>query len=350
MPALQKTDRRIVIIFHQRLLRRRLNIMHPLITMFAEDPIRHPGYRMPMAYNPREDFRQDVGFGSRFRLILVEDGSGILRVGAWRGAFIAPVLFCLNETEQPVLEQSRGLHAQALYFHPSVVNSIFDFEIVRGKVGDLPISDRQDLFWFTPFIHRTPEGLIPASLGPAGERRMGKIMKTIGDTIRVQHEDNWPCLSRSYLLELLIMVSHVYSDPDLEGWPPLADAPRTMGDVIMHLHTHYEQKITLADLTRTFHTNRTTLTKGFHQATGLSVMAYLTRLRIRVAATILRDTELGINQVMARVGFRDITNFGRTFRRYNGCTPSEYRRKYCWMLRRASSVAKSRDSFTAGSS
>jgi YesN/AraC family two-component response regulator len=116
-----------------------------------------------------------------------------------------------------------------------------------------------------------------------------------------------------------------------------------MGDVVMHLHTHYHQKITLADLTRTFHTNRTTLTRNFHRATGLSVMAYLHRLRIRVAATILRDTELDINQVMSRVGFRDNTNFGRTFRRYNGCTPSEYRRKYCWMLRGAASLVKPRE-------
>jgi AraC-like DNA-binding protein len=319
--------------------------MHPPIPLFAEDQIRHPGYRMPMTYNPREDFCPDICLGSRFRLILVEDGSGILRVGQWRGAFIAPVIFCLNETERSVLEQSRGLHAQALYFHPSIVNSAFDFTVVRGNGEGLPISDRQDLFLFAPFLHLESR-VISASLIPSEKKRLGRIMKTIGDVIRIQSDCHWPCLSRSYLLELLIMVGQIYSGPASDGLPSLDDASQGMGDVVLHLHTHYHQKITLSELTRTFHTNRTTLNKRFHQATDLSVMAYLNRLRIRVAATILRDTSLDINQVMFRVGFRDNTNFGRTFRRYYGCTPSEYRRKYCWMLRGADSFPEINESLS----
>jgi len=38
-----------------------------------------------------------------------------------------------------------------------------------------------------------------------------------------------------------------------------------IGEVILYLHTHYQEKITLAGLTRQFHTNRTTLTRQFRR-------------------------------------------------------------------------------------
>ncbi len=61
-------------------------------------------------------------------------------------------------------------------------------------------------------------------------------------------------------------------------------------------------------------------------------MTYLTQLRIRLAALMLRDTKLPISEVMWRVGFRDGTHFGRTFRKHTAQSPSEYREQYCWML------------------
>jgi AraC-like DNA-binding protein len=134
-------------------------------------------------------------------------------------------------------------------------------------------------------------------------------------------------------LELLLLVSRISKESGTQEEASLSGPNPAIEAVLMHLHAHYPQRITLADLTRAFHTNRTTLEEQFFRATGLSVMAYLTRLRMRVASMILRDTELDIGQVMKRVGFRDNTHFSRTFRRYLGCTPSKYRQRYCWMVR-----------------
>jgi AraC family L-rhamnose operon regulatory protein RhaS len=161
-------------------------------------------------------------------------------------------------------------------------------------------------------------------------------MTTVGGLLAAKGDANWPCRSRSYFLELLILVERAHANPELADAPSLAESESGVDSVVLYLHAHYHRKITLAELTRTFHTNRTTLARRFHQATGSTVVAYLTRLRMNVAASILRDTELGIGEVMRRVGFRDGTHFGRTFRRYAGCTPSEYRRRYCWMLRGSS--------------
>jgi AraC-like DNA-binding protein len=322
-------------------------MVNPVDLLFIEDSARYPGYQMPLWHNPQEDFSPERGFGSRFRIILAEHGSGILRVNGWQGGFIAPVLFCLNETERLEQFQGRDLRAQALYFHPSLVNNVFGFDTIRNGRNSLTLSESQDLGWFSPFTLRTPGTFQPVNLGPTSARRISELMKTIGNLTYTLGEANWPCCSRSYFLELLFVVERIFTNPEARESSSLAGDLQGMDDVILYLHTYYYRKITLADLTRAFHTNRTTLTKKFQLATGLSVVAYLTRLRMNVASMILRDTELDINQIMRRVGFQDNTHFGRTFRRYNGCTPSEYREKYCWMLHPRASTPPVGDSLIA---
>jgi AraC-like DNA-binding protein len=304
--------------------------------LLTEDLNRYPGYQMPLWHNPLEDCSSHRGLGRRFRMVLIERGSGVLRVGPWRGAFIAPVVFCLGETEQPEVSERRGLRAQSVYFHPSVVNQIFDFIIIRKGGEGLSVSESQDLKIFAPFIHRSPGVFRPVILGPSSARRISELMTAIGGILRARSDAVWPCRSRSYFLELLLVVERAFNDPSLKDMDSLGEPAQGADSVIMYLHANYHQKITLADLARRFHTNRTTLAKQFCQLTGHSVLSYLTQLRMNVAASILRDTELDIGEIMQRVGFRDNTHFGRTFRRYNGCTPSEYRRTNCWMLRKES--------------
>jgi transcriptional regulator GlxA family with amidase domain len=57
-------------------------------------------------------------------------------------------------------------------------------------------------------------------------------------------------------------------------------------------------------------------------------MAYLTKLRVEIAASLLHDTYLDIADVMTKVGFRDTSHFGRIFNKFFGCSPSQYRKSY----------------------
>jgi len=62
--------------------------------------------------------------------------------------------------------------------------------------------------------------------------------------------------------------------------------------------------------------------------TGMTIVAYLIQLRIKLAATMLRDTGLPVTEIHQRVGFNDDSHFRRTFRKYTGASPSEYRQRY----------------------
>jgi AraC family L-rhamnose operon regulatory protein RhaS len=98
-----------------------------------------------------------------------------------------------------------------------------------------------------------------------------------------------------------------------------------MDKVILFLHTNYEQKITLNQLTELFHINRTTLSEEFIKATGLSVIDYLIKLRIKIASIFLSQTGIPISEILHRTGFNDSTHFGKMFRKHTGFSPSQYR-------------------------
>ncbi len=292
----------------------------------------YPGMIWPFRHIPDETLRMLPGAETRFRLVIVENGTGIVRLNGKCSTFIAPTVFCLNEQDTPQLDQHRDLKAQAIYFHPALINNVFNFENIRSSIP-FEGTPQQDLSLLRAFIDRdaTYDGQLHVS--PTVIRRLSALFEAIGCELSEQPDGYWPCRSRSIFLEALIIIFRLFMSPHgRTSEDHLVESSVDIDPVIMHLHTHYHEKLTIEVLSRAFHTNRTTLEERFREATGVPVMTYLTRLRIRIAATMLHDTSLPVGEVADRVGFRDKTHFGRTFRKLMGCSPVEYRQRYCWML------------------
>jgi AraC-like DNA-binding protein/CheY-like chemotaxis protein len=76
------------------------------------------------------------------------------------------------------------------------------------------------------------------------------------------------------------------------------------------------------------------LCRIFKRVTGLSLKRFLTRRRLQAAKALLREPGVPIHQVASRVGYRDASHFDRVFRRWEGQTPSRYRRQATLHIRR----------------
>ena len=291
-----------------------------------------PGFQILLCHNPDECFEPLSGYGTRFRLVLVERGAGIVEYGGSKHIFSAPILFCLGENEKPQLTKSEDLRAQAFYFHPSLINKGFDFQNV-SQPDEQGVWD--DQVWLQPFFLRDDHWNGMAKLGAGAFARISRLFSAVSNELTLQRDWFWPCRSRSFFLEILFLLERIYTLPNIAETELLSNdtALTEIEPILLYLHNNYSEKLCLDGLARAFNTNRTTLTRHFHQSTGLPVMAYLNRLRINLGALMLRDTTLSVNEIVERVGLTNPTHFGRTFRKITGFTPSEYRRQYCWLLK-----------------
>ena len=61
--------------------------------------------------------------------------------------------------------------------------------------------------------------------------------------------------------------------------------------------------------------------------TGQTLNQYLTEFRMEKAKALLADPRYKIADISSRVGYSDGNYFGKSFRKYTGLSPSEYREK-----------------------
>ena len=65
----------------------------------------------------------------------------------------------------------------------------------------------------------------------------------------------------------------------------------------------------------------------FKNETGQTLNQYLTEYRMEKAKQLLADPRYKIADISSRVGYSDGNYFGKSFKKYTGLSPSEYREK-----------------------
>ena len=94
------------------------------------------------------------------------------------------------------------------------------------------------------------------------------------------------------------------------------------------LENDYCTDHTLEGLAKSCNMSVSSLSHLFKKITGTSVMNYLLSCRIAGAKNLLTKTDLSISEIVGRCGFSDSSNFSRTFKKLNGVTPTDFRKKY----------------------
>ena len=108
------------------------------------------------------------------------------------------------------------------------------------------------------------------------------------------------------------------------GWLGALREPR-IGPVLGHMHAEPERAWTIDGLARTAGMSRSAFAARFAALVGEAPLHHLTRWRMQLAATLLRDGLLRANEVAARVGYDSAAAFSRTFKRYTGRAPRAFR-------------------------
>jgi AraC family L-rhamnose operon regulatory protein RhaS len=285
----------------------------------------YPGTSLPIYCRRNETFTENDAQRSRYKLIMIHDGSGIIDTGFSKQYFISPACFCLSETEHLILKTENHVSASSLYFHPSVLNSIFEFDTIRNNIDSFPLSSRRDLYLLNAFTERSDRHKGQIHPGHNSLKRIISIYNDIDRELTYQDSNLWPCKSRSFLIELLFLIMKIYQANPAPDHKMIQTSDEDIERVLMYLHHNYQNDISVSDLVRLCDINRTTLAERFSRETGFSIKAYLNKLRINIAMTMIHDTSLPIQEIAYRTGFNDITHFGRIFKKITSHSPSGYR-------------------------
>ena len=102
---------------------------------------------------------------------------------------------------------------------------------------------------------------------------------------------------------------------------------RQCATIRRYIDNHYKEQLDLDTLAKEAHVNKYYMAHAFKREYGISPISYLIQRRIEESRYLLRETDLSLSQIARLLGFSSASYFSQSFRRAEGTTPMEYRKK-----------------------
>ena len=100
---------------------------------------------------------------------------------------------------------------------------------------------------------------------------------------------------------------------------------RLIYEVNKYLRRHLSESITVDALAKSLCRGRSRLSTDFKKETGENLSVYLLKQKVEEGKRLLRYTDKASAEIALYLGFSSQSHFLRTFKKYVGLTPGEYR-------------------------
>ncbi|MBK4779660.1 AraC family transcriptional regulator [Streptococcus lactarius] len=124
------------------------------------------------------------------------------------------------------------------------------------------------------------------------------------------------------LLGLLFKHGYVHSKEQTRDAYRREEKIRT---IIDYINAHYQEELTIDHLASLCNYSPTYFMNFFKKNLGVSCMDYLISYRLRKATELLQHSSLSILEIASEIGFTNLSNFNRQFKKAYYMTPSHYR-------------------------
>lgn len=126
---------------------------------------------------------------------------------------------------------------------------------------------------------------------------------------------------KHYMLEIIKDVFLCLKEKNIYNEPAL--------NIIKYINEHYNSyDLSLEDISKNTFLTPAYICVIFKDFTGKTVNKYITEYRIMQAKELLKDSNIKMNDIALKVGYRDGNYFAKIFKKETGYSPSEYRRKF----------------------
>lgn len=259
---------------------------------------------------------------NQLSIIIIEKGAGLALFNQHAISIATPTIVFLNETETLSFSYVSHITGKIISFHPKALKEYFTLENVRIFDHFFSVEDIKHTLNLSIFFNRFENYNGYISTSEPVVKHLTRLLDAI-TTVKDQ-----PSLLSLRLCDFMAYVQTLVKMHSLLSHALIAETSLEVKDVVLYLHNNYNQKITIPQLSRYFHVNRTTLSNRFFEATGETIITYINKYRINFAAVLLRESTLSISEITDEVGFNDTAYFAKLFKKIMHHTPSGYRQRY----------------------
>lgn len=152
-----------------------------------------------------------------------------------------------------------------------------------------------------------------------------KIIKSVYDEV-LNKQDFWENAIKSYIHHLFIFLYRNYK----QYFPinHISDSISVILEIQKYIDEHYLEPISLQDVSGIFFRDMFYLSHLFKKVTGFTFKQYLILQRISKAKELLFHTDDDVTTVCMNSGFNNVNHFIRIFKKTEGVTPYQYRKKF----------------------
>lgn len=155
---------------------------------------------------------------------------------------------------------------------------------------------------------------------------LAELTTVIQTIIRYNEEqtDDTDILTAQQIVNILTQICTESSEKNISG-SPLSGKLR---NVMHYLDEHYAETISLDYLAERFYISKYYLSREFKKEFGTTIIQYILTKKITNAKELLRYSNASIEDIAQLCGIDDASYFNKVFKKMEGCTASEYRKRW----------------------
>ncbi|MEO1517608.1 MAG: AraC family transcriptional regulator [Bacteroidota bacterium] len=262
-------------------------------------------------------FYDKLHYHPEYQITAIEQGEGILYAGNSMTAFSPGDIFLIGPDVPHLLKHPANYYQQADKRAESV-SLFFDQQSFGEKFFELSeLSGIHSLLQsFRRVIKLTGDcrAIFQAIQSMPQQEEEGRIIAFLQILSRIRRADKMPLNKQQY--------RPVRKSEDEGG---------RLNEVLNYTFRKYREDISLQDIIQVACLSRSQFSSFFKYHTGKTYIQFLNELRVENACVLLTSSTATVEQICYEVGFKNVSNFVRQFKKAKETTPSAYRK--LWQLK-----------------
>lgn len=165
---------------------------------------------------------------------------------------------------------------------------------------------------------------------PAGSLAARQLQKLIPDALEI-YQRQGPFYEMELdirLRRILLVFSKHFLGREKPGRSGYHFMNTHIQEAIQYMNLHFSENITLEAMARQIGISSSHFRHQFKAGTGVSFKQYITQLRMSQAKKLLLATEKPVSEIITDVGYSNMSQFYRVFKKNMFMSPAEYRNRH----------------------